>query len=69
MLYEKQNCWEFKKCGRETTSDCPAVNNNAGKICWMVAGTMCGDQVQGSFTEKAGTCRKCDFYAYINQEF
>jgi methyl-accepting chemotaxis protein len=66
MLNEKQNCWEFKKCGREAANDCPAITKNAGKICWMVAGTMCGGKMQGTFAEKVGNCKKCNFYEYMN---
>lgn len=63
----KKNCWEFKKCGRDQTMDCPAVTKNAGKLCWMVAGTMCGGEVQGTFAEKVGNCKDCDFYLYMNE--
>jgi methyl-accepting chemotaxis protein len=67
VSYNKQNCWEFKKCGREVTSDCPAITKNAGKICWMVAGTMCGGEMQGTFAEKVGNCKACNFYEYMNR--
>jgi len=63
-----QNCWEFKKCGREVARDCNAVIKNAGNFCWMFAGTMCGGVPQGTFVEKVGDCKKCDFYQYA-QEF
>jgi hypothetical protein len=35
---------------------------NAGRACWVVAGTMCGGQVQGSFGSKYKNCEQCDFY-------
>ncbi len=60
----QMKCWEFKKCGREVTKDCPAVTSMMGKACWRVAGTMCGGKVQGIFAEKFGNCKKCDFYEY-----
>lgn len=66
-MTNKLNCWEFKKCGREKNSDCPAIMKKAGKLCWMVAGTMCGGEVQGTFVEKVGNCKKCDFYHYMNE--
>ncbi len=65
LTEEKVNCWEFKKCGRDRTGDCPVVGENAGHICWMVAGTMCGGKVQGAFAEKVGNCKECDFYLYM----
>lgn len=61
-------CWEFKKCGREATKDCPAVVKKAGELCWMVAGTMCGGATQGTFVQKDGNCNKCDFYQYVQQQ-
>lgn len=61
-------CWEYKGCGREEggvkaveLGVCPAYPNG-GDNCWMVAGTLCGGQVQGTFAEKMGNCRKCEFY-------
>ena len=65
----KKNCWEFKKCGRESDGDkinelgvCPACakqeadglngGKNAGRICWAIAGTFCGGEIQGKFAEK-----------------
>jgi len=53
------NCWEFKKCGKERT--CPAYPNN-GKQCALVAGTLCGGKVQGTYAKKNANCRQCDFF-------
>ena len=62
------NCWEFKKCGREKSGSkerefgiCPAYTQGAGEACWLVAGTMCGGKVQGTYAQKLGTCVSCDF--------
>lgn len=41
---------------------------NAGRTCWVVAGTLCGGKVQGTFAEKMGNCRKCDFYQAVWHE-
>lgn len=78
------NCWEFKKCGREPGGEhqelgvCPAavekrldeVHNgkNAGRACWVIAGTFCNGQVQGSFAKKYATCETCDFYSMVQSE-
>lgn len=51
-------CWERKKCGK---TECPAHGDLVGR-CWLVAGTMCGDVIQGKFAEKYGSCIKCDVY-------
>ncbi len=68
------NCWEFKKCGREAGGAkagklgvCPAYPDQ-GKHCARVAGTMCGDKVQGSFAMKLPTCMQCDFYKSPNYD-
>ena len=41
---------------------------NAGRVCWVVAGTMCGGEVQGSFAKKYDDCRKCRFYEMVKEE-
>jgi hypothetical protein len=43
---------------------------NAGRACWVVAGTLCKGQVQGTFAQKFQNCEICDFYAGVKkQEF
>ena len=58
---EKLNCWDFKRCGKNETNDCPAYPK-AGRVCYLVAGTLCGGTVQGSYAQKIGNCKQCDFY-------
>lgn len=41
---------------------------NAGRVCWVVAGTMCGGEIQGSFAKKYEDCRKCEFYQLVKEE-
>ena len=36
----------------EASFDGINVGKNAGRICWAVAGTCCGEKVQGTFAEK-----------------
>jgi len=78
---KKKNCWEFKQCGREPGGNrkdlgvCPSATEtklqgahggtNAGRACWVVAGTMCGGSVQGVFAKKYETCEQCDFYKMV----
>ena len=64
----KVNCWEFKKCGMEKSRDCPAVKKAAGRICWMISGTRCDGLEHGNFLDKAPTCKKCDYYSYMNPD-
>ncbi len=41
---------------------------NAGRMCWLVAGTFCDDQVSGTFAEKIDTCRNCNFYKKVQAD-
>jgi hypothetical protein len=41
---------------------------NAGRICWAVAGTCCGGEVQGTFAEKRDSCTSCPFYRFVQEE-
>ncbi|MGE5894124.1 MAG: two-CW domain-containing protein [bacterium] len=57
---------------------CPAATNerydgiqggrNAGRVCWVVVGTMCGGEVTGTFAKKYLDCRKCEFYKKAREE-
>ncbi len=83
-MKKKLNCWEYKKCGRQPGGDrvdlgvCPTTiesklqgihgGANAGRACWIVAGTMCGGVVQGTFAKKYENCEKCEFYQMVKEE-
>ena len=41
---------------------------NGGRACWVVAGTLCGGTVQGTFASKLANCMKCDFYQLVQKE-
>ena len=75
------NCWEFKRCGRGPGSElvCPAVTEtkadgvnrgtNGGRVCWAIAGTLCGGRQQGKYAVKIVTCLRCDFcQSVLNEE-
>jgi serine/threonine protein phosphatase PrpC len=57
---------------------CPAASDttfnnfnqgiNAGRACWLVAGTFCGGKVQGTFAEKQLSCKRCRFYQKVHAE-
>src|SRR5512140_2111906 len=81
----KQNCWEFKNCGREPGGRnvvelgvCPVGEDtrldgihegkNAGRACWVLAGSLCGGKVQGTFAQKYSNCKICDFYKLVRKE-
>ena len=41
---------------------------NAGRACWIVAGTLCKGEVQGTFAQKFKNCKECDFYISVREE-
>ncbi len=41
---------------------------NAGRACWVIAKSLCGNKVQGNFAEKFGNCSKCAFYQSVKKE-
>jgi hypothetical protein len=41
---------------------------NAGRCCWVVAGTMCRGKVEGTFAQKEKNCLHCDFYNLVYEE-
>jgi len=41
---------------------------NAGRTCWVVTGSLCGGQIQGSFAKKYENCTQCDFYQQVKKE-
>ncbi len=57
-------------CPATTESRVDGVNDgkNGGRCCWVIAGTLCEDKVQGSFAGKFNTCKECDFYHIVRKE-
>ena len=57
---------------------CPAADDDSfdgindgkcgGRICWAVAGTLCGGCTQGTFREKRSSCLDCDFYCMVQEQ-
>lgn len=41
---------------------------NAGRACWVVAGTFCGGVVQGTEAQKEKNCWLCDFFQLVRKE-
>ena len=58
--------------------ECPAVRCfsahginsgiNGGRACWAIAGTYCGGETQGSFTDKVRKCATCSFFLAVREE-
>ncbi|MCI5123627.1 MAG: hypothetical protein D3925_03915 [Candidatus Electrothrix sp. AR5] len=41
---------------------------NGGRCCWVVAGSLCKGELQGTFAKKHKDCHKCDFYKMVKEE-
>lgn len=41
---------------------------NAGRACWVVSGTFCKGEVQGTFAHKYKNCELCDFYKLVKEQ-
>jgi serine/threonine protein phosphatase PrpC len=57
---------------------CPAATDRShdgtnegtcgGRFCWAVAGTLCHNQVQGTYAGKQESCLDCEFYLQVRAE-
>lgn len=52
----------------ETALDDVHEGTNAGRACWVISGTLCKGEIQGTFANKYRNCEKCDFYQLVRQE-
>ncbi len=52
----------------ETRLDGVHGGKNAGRACWVVAGTMCKGEPSGTFAQKCKDCGSCDFYSMVKEE-
>jgi hypothetical protein len=83
IMSQKQNCWEFLKCGRGSGGKaehgtCPASTDasanglnegkNGGRICWAISGTFCGKKIRGFYAKKQLSCRSCIFFKKVKEE-
>ena len=41
---------------------------NGGRACWTIQQTLCGDKIQGAFSQKLHECLQCDFYSSVRHE-
>ncbi len=41
---------------------------NAGRICWLIANTMCKGDTESTFEAMITTCGECDFYKLVKTE-
>ncbi|MFW9808395.1 MAG: two-CW domain-containing protein [Candidatus Thorarchaeota archaeon] len=64
------NADQLGVCLAATEESVDGINSgkNGGRICWAVAGTLCGGKVQGEFASKMDNCIKCDFFHTVSKE-
>ncbi|MHA2035918.1 MAG: two-CW domain-containing protein [Promethearchaeota archaeon] len=70
--------WQPDYLIEDESGVCPAVKDdrfnglhggkNAGRTCWMIAGTLCGGKVQGTYAQKYNSCIECGFYKLVKKE-
>lgn len=62
-----KNAGELGICPATTDTRLHGVHGgqNGARACWVIAGTMCGGTVQGTFGMKYENCEKCDFYQSV----
>ena len=77
---KKQNCWEFKGCGKGPAASnvCIAAKEHkfnglhggmsAGRACWVVAGTGRDAPISGKFAIALKDCLRCDFFKLVETE-
>jgi hypothetical protein len=41
---------------------------NAGRACWVVAGSLCGGRLQGTYAKKLLNCWRCEFMNAVKLE-
>ena len=65
-----KNIAELGVCPAATDPSFDGINSGkyGGRICWAVAGTLCGGCTQGSFVDKRPSCLDCDFYQMVQDE-
>ncbi|MGA3135944.1 MAG: two-CW domain-containing protein [Terracidiphilus sp.] len=61
---------ELGVCPAATEDRVNGINHgkNAGRCCWVMAGTLCKGEIQGMFAQKIGNCMKCEFFGLVTRE-
>lgn len=61
---------ELGVCPASSTSQLHGIHGglNSGRACWVVTGTYCRGEVQGTFAKKYNSCSECDFYRTVKVE-
>ena len=75
MAEDLKNCWEIKNCQRHKggskvseLGECVASAEKLGHSCWIIAGTLCGGVIQGTFAQKEQNCIQCEVYKLYHRQ-
>ena len=41
---------------------------NGGRVCWAIAGSLCGGKIQGTYAQKLNNCWRCEFMNLVKKE-
>jgi len=73
----KKCCRGPKRLEGPVRESCPAYTEirvdeinggkNGGRVCWAISGTLCGEEIKGTFAKNID-CRECDFYKKVRDE-
>ena len=59
---DRMPCWGRKKWPPETKEQCPAWEFQAGKLCWLINGTICCGDAYMDWADKMKCCRSCEVF-------
>ena len=61
---------ELGECPAAKEARVDGINGgkNGGRACWVITGTLCKGETQGSYAQKILNCTKCDFYKKVVDE-
>jgi hypothetical protein len=61
---------EYDVCPAATETSANGINGgkNGGRICWALAGTLCNEEIKGTFAKEKFSCMNCDFFKLVNKE-
>jgi len=64
------NVYKEGVCPAAAQNNADGINSgkNGGRSCWIIAGTFCHGNVQGSFAKKFDSCLHCEFYSLVKKE-
>ncbi|MBF0539185.1 MAG: hypothetical protein HQL03_13130 [Nitrospirae bacterium] len=67
IIPERETCWQAMRCPSQTYTRCPAYLKEAGRRCWLLAGTFSGRNPYCIYCITMKDCRECKFYKKVRQ--